>query len=140
MNEYTLILCGVTMACAVALMLTSGTRYEKLCAALTAVAVVMCVLTPIKEILTDDLPHIETGSEVIADDAEEEVMKIFGNEIAKRAAAAVSDKYPDAIVESVSVTVDKADGAYRVSSFDAEISGDDAKEAREYLSVLLGRR
>ena len=139
MTDFTIPIVGVTAACAIALMLAAGTRYEKLCGALTALAVLLCVLSPIKDLLSEgaaaDVSFSVDEAEV---EAEQRVIEECEITISRRAAAALREKYPDVGIASIDVTVSKADGEYFVSSYSAELSGDDAVDAREYLEEILG--
>ena len=139
MSAYTVSVVAVTVACATALMIASGTRFEKLCAALTAVAVALCVISPVKEILAGDT---EDFTEQIVKDAEgnaeRTVISECEEEIERRAAAALAEKYPGVEIKKLRVTVSKKDGSFTVTSYDAQLSGDKTAEADEYLKSLLG--
>ena len=141
MSAYTITVVAVTVACAASLMIASGTRYEKLCAALTAVAVALCVISPIKDILSDDT---KSFADEITKSAEEDAMMTVisegEDEISKRASSALSDKFPYVIINELSVTVEAEDGSYVVTSYRADLSGEQASQAREYLEVILGLR
>ena len=139
MTDFTIPVVGVTVACAVVLMIASGTRYEKLCGALTALAVLLCVLSPLKEILSESsAADIALTVDEAEGEAEKKVIDECEVTIARRAAAAVSEKYPSVGIGEIDVTVTKCDGEYVVSSYRAELSGDDAAAAEEYLEELLG--
>lgn len=141
MSAYTITVVAVTVACAASLMIASGTRYEKLCAALTAVAVALCVISPIKDILSDDT---KSFADEITKSAEEDAMMTVisecEDEISKRASSALSDRFPYVIINDLSVTVEAEDGSYVVTSYSADLSGEQASQAREYLEVILGLR
>ena len=141
MSTYTVSVVAVTVACATALMIASGTRYEKLCAALTAVAVALCVISPIKEILSDDTKIFANEiTEEAQEGAERTVIAECENTVARRAAAALADKFPGVGVGRLEVTVSKEGGAYVVTSYKAELSGENSAAARQYLEVILGLR
>ena len=141
MSAYTVTVVSVTVACATALLITSGTRYEKLCAALTALAVALCVVSPVKELLSSDMGiRAEEITENAEAEAESAVAEECADTVARRAGAALSERFPGVTVKSLDVTVEREDDAFVVSSYRAELSGEGAATAREYLEMILGLR
>lgn len=136
MSSYTIGLGAAVTAASLAVMLTSGTRLEKVCRSVALCAIVLFALAPFASLsLSDAAEEAKKKVDVIVNDTEAIVEEEYRREIGRRLVAAVSDEYA---ITGCEIETDSKDGSVYVKRAVIRSPDEDTEGLRDCVSKLLG--
>ena len=138
MNHASVII-AVIISSSVAVMLTSGGKYERITTSVACAAIALSALVPAAEFISTDiaLPIEEYAAELEAENGSK-LIEACRLDLEERVLAAVSERFRDTQVENVSIEIDSTDPEnVRVTKCTVTVCGAYDDGLSEFLSENL---
>ena len=138
--SYTSGIVAATLAAALAAMICSGGKHEKLCTSVCCAFIALSALSPLRSIAGAGIPE-EIGREAAAlrEQGNEKVVAACRAELERRVAAAVTEKFPGTSVRQVAVSYND-DDISNITVTECRIltdGGADCGNVEKYVAELL---
>ena len=136
MSSYIIGLGAAVIAASLTVMLTSGTRLEKICSSVALCAIVLFALAPIASFsISETAEEVKRSVEIISDNTGKIVESEYRREIERRLIAAAAGKYS---ITECEIETETNDGAVYVTHAVIRSPDEDTERLKNYVSGLLG--